>query len=573
MKRRSLKRRFLWQYLALVAAPILALVLLALHSSYQAFEETAKSAAKTSAQQTRQLLEYYVNNVNEMINTLLGSEAFHKTLEKNNDQAQLREQIQDMLYLRRLLGACSGRGEVDDVYLFLDNAAIYIGENAQTRPLADARLEKWFDYVEDSFPQSVLIPGSSMKDPSQIGYAKAIRSTHNYNRTTGIILFLLNRTQLSRYLGEDGDSLAFVVNERGEQIVGKKNSPLSLPGDFVPAAADGDQLALGGARWYQFSTRLQGTDWYLVYLEPRVTLNGMLEARGWGYLLILVGILGLGVVFYFAFFRVYLKRIARMREHMSVPELPALMEPDGRGDEIDDLVHAYNDMLQHIEQLMKEQYRLGNQIREAELKTLYEQINPHFLYNTLAMINWLAEDGRTREVSQVITALSAFYRLCLNKGNENISLRDELRIAENFVYIQRMRFGTDIRMTVLLDAAYEGFMLPKLTLQPLVENALIHGILRRRDRCGEIRVQVSRRGDRLLIDVANDGLPMEEDVLRRLNAGTLRADGEHYGVWNVVQRVSLYYAAPCALTYSQEDGWIHATMMLPFAGKPGGEAE
>ena len=566
MKRKSsLQRRFLALYLVLVVTPILALSFMVVHSSYQAFVDTVKSSAKTSSQQTRQLLEYYVNNINEMINAPLASDEFHKILEKNNDVATMQEQVQDMLFLRRMLGAYSARSEVDEVLLFLDNRALYIGENAQTRHLEDALKTNWYAYVESSYPESALIPGGFMDNPAQIGYAKAIRSTRNYNRTTGVILFMLNRALITDYLGGAQDAQVFIVNARGERIAEKKNGALILPDDFQPAEADGESFDAGGSRWYLYAGRLENTDWFLVYLEPCVTMNRMLEARGWGYLLVLVSILGLGILFYRLFLRMYLKRIERVREHMSASQLPAQMTPGRWGDEIDDLIRSYNEMILRIEQLMKEQYRLGNQIREAELRSLYEQINPHFLYNTLAMINWLAEDGKIREVSQVITALSSFYRLSLNKGNENISLKDELLIARNFIYIQQMRFGTDIRLSVDLDSAYESFILPKLTLQPLVENALIHGILKRRDKCGEIRVEVAEKGENLVITVANNGLTIPEDVIRKLNSGAFREDGSHYGIRNVVQRASLYYARPCAIAYeSGPDGWTRAILTLPY---------
>ena len=565
-RKSSLTRRFLWLYLSLVVLPIIALSLMVLYSSFQAFTETVKSAARTSCQQTKQLLEYYVNNVNEMTNSLLGSDDFRKVLEKENTQAGTREQIQDMLYIRRMLGTCSSRKEVDEVFLFLDNEALYIGENSQTRHLSDAKSEAWFSYVEDSYPESVLIPGESMGNTEQIGYAKAIRSMRNYNRTTGIILFVLNRNLLARYLGEADGSLAYVVNEKGNEIVTKKNAAdIALPEDYLPAEADGERFEMGREKWFLFSARLENTDWYLICLEPYVTLNQMMEQRGFRYLLFLVGILALGVLFYRLFSRMYLKRLASMREHMSASELPAAMEPGKRGDEIDDLVVSYNDMINRLEQLMKEQYRLGNQIREAELKALYEQINPHFLYNTLAMINWLAEDGRIDEVSEVITALSSFYRLSLNKGNENIYLKEELQIAENFVLIQQMRFGTDIRLTAETDPIYENFVLPKLTLQPLVENALVHGILKRRDKSGEIRIDVTDREGKLLITVSNNGIPIPEEVIQKLNDGTLQTSGRHYGIWNVVQRASLFYGSSCALAYSTEDGWTKAVLALPFA--------
>ena len=296
-----MKKRLLGLYLVLVVLPILTLSIFALHSSFQSFEETVKGSARSSCQQTRLLLEYYINNVKDTINTLLSSDEFHKILEKDNENTGTKEQIQDMLYLRKLLGTCSSRSEIDDVLLYLDNHALYIGENAQTRYIEDVRKEKWYSYVEENYPENVLIPEDIMDNPVQIGYAKAVHSMRNYNRTTGIVLFLLNRSLLIKYLGEDEAAAVFMVDEKGDVIAEKKNVSFDLPQDYRPEEMDGARFEAGGSRWFLFSERMENTDWYLVYLEPYVTVDKLLEEKGLGYLLVFVLIIILGVLLYYFF--------------------------------------------------------------------------------------------------------------------------------------------------------------------------------------------------------------------------------------------------------------------------------
>lgn len=557
-KRISLRRRFIILYLSLVLLPVLVLSLVFTVTSFRYLKEAVRYSQKSSFQQTAQLLEYYVSNVNDNANALLGTEEFHKIVEKDNSNESRQEQIRDMLTLRKLLGNCSSKKEVSDVYLYIDNEALYIGENSQVRKLSDVTEESWYGYVEESYPDSVMIPSEYLKKEYVVGYAKAIRSARNYSKTVGIVFFELNKTLLTSYLGTAGSAQIFIMNQRGEIIAQNKEDCELISAEEIIRYADGESHTVrkGNKSYYLYADSLEKTDWYLVCLEPSEIMGKMLWQQGTEYLIVFLVILFMGLIFFWLFFRYCLNRISAMTKHISGirKQLPQPMEAGTGGDEIDELILAYNYMLERVNGLLKEQYELGNQIKEIEMKALYEQINPHFLYNTLTMINWLAEDGQIEDVTKVITALSSFYRLSLNKGNENIFLREELEIARNFVYIQQMRFGTDIRLECDIDPVYEQFILPKLTLQPLVENALVHGILKRKDKCGMISVSVSDRDGVLLIRIADTGVGMDEETVQRMNNGTLQSNGKHYGVWNVVQRASLYFNAPCSIFCSSKEG-------------------
>lgn len=565
----SLKRRFLLLYTVLIVLPITLLSTLFIQTSFYYYENTVRYAAQSSFQQTSQLLEYYINNVNDLINSVLGMDEFRKIAEKDNTGLSTQEQIKDMLYIRSVLNNCRSKTEISDIYLYLDNEAIYIGDNSQIRSLSDVADEKWYEYVENSFPGAARIPSSYLENDSVIGYAKSVRSTRDYSRTVGILFFQVNKSILTSYLGESETAQVFLMNDRGEMIAQNREQITPVAVSQLKDCGDKEcyTVTLEKQSYFLCAGKLENTDWYLVYLEPYETLQQMLLNQSIGYLLFFVLLLVLGVAFFYLFFRFYLKRVTDMTRHMSKirEKLPTPMEASGRGDEIDDLVLSYNYMLERVNTLMKEQFEMGNQIKEIEMKALYEQINPHFLYNTLTMINWLAEDGQTEDVSRVITALSAFYRLSLNKGNDNIYLWEELEIAGNFIYIQQMRFGTDISLEYKLDPVYEKFVLPKLTLQPIIENALVHGILMRRDKCGRITVDITDQAGVLLITVTDTGVGMTPETVEKLNNGTLQSSGKHYGVWNVVQRAGLYYGRPCTLVYSSREGeGTVAVLSLPY---------
>lgn len=564
-----LKKRFVLSYATLVLIPVILLAALFAKTSIHYFKDMVSYTAKLSFQQTSQLIEYYISNVNDLVNSVLGTDSFHEIVEKDNTALSRQEQIKDMLSIRRVFDNCRVKSEVKDVYLYLDNEAIYIGENAQIRELEDIENESWYSYAENSYPGSAIIPGTYLNSNEVVGYAKVIRSSRDYKHTVGILLLQMNKSLLTSYLGDAETAQISIINEKGDVITHNRNWEVQLSVSELAAYGDGEPhiISVNGKSYFLYTRKLEKTDWYLVHLEPYEIMFKMLMTQGMGYLLMFVLILVMGLIFLYLFFRNYLKRVTDMTRHMSRihEKLPEPMQESDSKDEIDALVTSYNYMLSEMKKMMKEQYELGNQIKEIEMKALYEQINPHFLYNTLTMINWLAEDGQVEDVSSVITALSGFYRLSLNKGKENIYLREELEIAKNFIYIQQMRFGTDIRLECELDPVYEKFVLPKLTLQPLIENALVHGILKRRDKCGTIRVRVNELSGAIQIVIEDDGIGMPPEQVEKMNNGTLQTGGNHYGVWNVVQRASLYYGTNCTLKCSSiEQKGTSVELILPY---------
>lgn len=145
---------------------------------------------------------------------------------------------------------------------------------------------------------------------------------------------------------------------------------------------------------------------------------------------------------------------------------------------VDHLIHKVNN-------LMEESYQAKMQEREAQLRTLQAQINPHFLYNALDMINWSAIAHDAEDTSQMIEALARYFRLSLNQGRDNVSIVDELNLAKVFLEIQQNRFPSTFTFTIQAEPGLEQYMMPKLTLQPLVENALLHGIRKTKQKQGE----------------------------------------------------------------------------------------
>ena len=207
-------------------------------------------------------------------------------------------------------------------------------------------------------------------------------------------------------------------------------------------------------------------------------------------------------------------------------------------DEIGQIGLAFNRLSDQIKELIRENYEKKIRIQTSELNLLQEQINPHFLYNALAVISALAMREGGKQTMQAVKNLSSFYRISLNKGKQVLSIQEEVELLQSYLKIQQMRFGDSVQ--VEYDIARDTLPLRtiKLILQPLVENAIHHA--RKEEGVLHITVRIWKEEDGVIFQVTDDGCGIEADKLVKLRS-SLRRSEEGYGLRNVENRVRLAY--------------------------------
>lgn len=235
-------------------------------------------------------------------------------------------------------------------------------------------------------------------------------------------------------------------------------------------------------------------------------------------------------------------------------------------DEIAMLADNFNDMTVEIGRLVERIREEQSNIRAMESKLLQAQINPHFLYNTLDTIVWLAEAGQNEEVVKMTSYLSEFFRTTLSKGKDFITLEEERRHVESYLQIQQFRYQDIMRYEIRMDPGILDYTVPKLTLQPLVENALYHGIKNKRGG-GKILIEGLREGGRIFLEVIDDGKGMTEKELadlRRYIAGCSDKGKKGFGLANVNQRIHRYYGEEYGIFFeSEENKGTKAVIIIP----------
>jgi two-component system sensor histidine kinase YesM len=235
--------------------------------------------------------------------------------------------------------------------------------------------------------------------------------------------------------------------------------------------------------------------------------------------------------------------------------------PENGTDEIGELTRNFNFMVVRIHNLLKDQFRLGVEVKNLELQALQAQINPHFLYNTLDLINGLALGAKQTRIVETTMALSKFYRLTLSGGADTLPLAKEVDHAATYLRIQNLRFGDAIDLVIDLEDRWLDFPVLKMILQPLVENSLLHGLLEKSEEKGRIvlraRTVFVEDVEGLGLEVEDDGVGMEPSVVMGLlsTERTSRGNGDHgYGVFNIDRRLRLRYGDRSGLHYESAVG-------------------
>ena len=225
-------------------------------------------------------------------------------------------------------------------------------------------------------------------------------------------------------------------------------------------------------------------------------------------------------------------------------------------DEIAVLADGFNTMAQNIQSLVDQVREDEQKMRRADLRLLQEQINPHFLYNTLDTIVWLIEGNEPDEAVEMVVVLSDFFRLVLSKGKEFITIRQEEQHIHSYLQIQEKRYHDILEYEISMDPAIYDYQIPKLTLQPLVENALYHGIKYKRSK-GRISITGARSGDWIDLTVQDDGVGMDAQELARLREEISRPCKETesgFGLANVNERIRMYFGPEYGMKIASEKG-------------------
>lgn len=211
-------------------------------------------------------------------------------------------------------------------------------------------------------------------------------------------------------------------------------------------------------------------------------------------------------------------------------------------------------------------YRNELLMKDAQLKSLEMQINPHFLYNTLDSISWRAKSVGEKQISLMVESLGSLLRVTLNQDTRNVAIREELKFVQYYVSIQKIRFEEQLQFSLDVQKDLLEQKIPKLTIQPLVENSIHYALEENTETC-MISISVRRHYDIICIDVKNSGSEFEEGLLEKLDIGETRPNGFGIGLLNIDRRLKLTFGEDYGLSCFNDGEYATARISLPWKGE------
>ena len=565
MRLRSIRSKLLFAFVAVILLPLFTLGLLGPYISARTLESEATIHTWQLIRQVTRNIEFYVRQTERIISIVDANpdvQAF-MAFEGSAQTFSAREQAAARQLLRAISDA---HPEIAGILVVSeDNRPLSNEIQPITRdPLTE---ESWYREAADN-------PGTVQLLPRPIG--RNLRSSHEYSadevvsivkavvdprtaQVRGVVLIDMRLKVMEAIFGDltVGFGGFLFIEAPGGAIVYTPVNPIvyRVRDEWLDKPRAISVRRIKGEDYQIVSQWSQYTQWNTVGVFPLNEIMRQVSTIRY-YSLIIAGVTVLVALLVSVFFTSSIARpVIKLRSLMKEAEEGNLgVRFEGRQeDEIGYLGKSFNTMIEEVQKLLAMVYREQQSKREAELKILQEQIKPHFLYNTLDTIQWMAQEHGAQDIVKVVGALTSLFRIGLSRGKEMIRVSDEMEHVRSYLIIQKTRYEDKFDFSVCMDDSVLSLLVLKLTLQPLVENAIYHGIKERRGH-GSIKVEAGRRDGMLVLRVADDGVGMSAETLasvRALLASLPAEKGQKlgYGISNVNERIQLSFGKKYGLSF------------------------
>lgn len=396
-----------------------------------------------------------------------------------------------------------------------------------------------------------------------------VYDTNYIGKKRGMLCFSFNDSSLEQVLQHQDDSMhsgVAVLSDEGVVMARSSQSGAAEGIDVSWFSGDSGSCQRGG-RFYLYQ-RVSGWPFYVVSSVAAADLYAS-SRRTVALLLVLVaGAVVLSLLVVNSMVRVLYKpldKVVRKMDAVANGSLQTRINEQHMGADFKKLAAGFNTMMDKMLLLMDQVKEEQHQMEQIRFNTLQSQIKPHFLYNTLECVHWQAEADGNKEISTLVMALAKYYRICLSEGRDIVSLAEEIECVRSYLIIQNMRYGNIIDSNFDIDPNLENIAIPKLTLQPLVENSIYHGIKVKEGRRGCVVLSARRGGGDIWLTLADTGTGMTQEEVQEINQAISQYDERFgYGVRNVHRRIQLIAGSPYGLHYSRnEKGGVTVTICLP----------
>lgn len=566
---KSIQSRIASSFVMLVLFTALLLIFISYRLSESAVRETAESYTSELINQVNANIQTYITGMKDISLATMNNPNVREYLASADELqpaelAILKAKISEYFHSIRV-----SRKDIASINIFgAGDTFISDRADAELNPYIVLSEQPWYRQAKENKGQTVI--SSSHVQPVIKGEYRWVVSLSrelsgvNSSNGLGILLIDLNfkviNDMLSKLdLGNRG--YVFVIDRQGRIVYHPQQQLLysNLKTERLEQVLQDKQGGFvvkegGASRIYSIKDTDFGWKIVGVFYENELVDNKKQMQLSFAIAGLLC--LGVGVLISVVISRNLTRPIKKLQEKMMEVEKGNfdIRVPVGHSREISGLARSFNVMVLKVKELM-DQIVIEQEIkRKSELNALQAQINPHFLYNTLDSIIWMAESKKHDEVILMTSALARLFRASLSKGREMIPIATEVEHITNYLKIQQMRYQDKIRFTLDMDRELYPYLTLKVLLQPLVENAIYHGI-KNKEGPGTITITGRLQDDRIRFQVMDDGIGMDRSKVETLLISTESQHSRNsVGIANVHQRIQLYFGAEYGLSYTSEPG-------------------
>lgn len=536
-------------------------------TSSVAIRQTTEQNTRKTIQQSGQFITSYLQKVKQTTSSLAENEkikTYAQTPSQENAE-QLRQLFATILKTDSDL--------VSAILVTKDGNLISTDPELTMKTSADMMKEKWYQDAIHKGAMPILTPARRTVSHT-IGEKWVISIMQEVvdkdGKNLGVVRLDIGYKTLEAYLdqlqlGKEG--FTFIVNANHDFVYHPKKAVYSSNAE-MKAMAPYLSVKNGyvkSKQAYVSQYQIPNSGWTLIGVSSMEQLHAVQTQILWSFIgtgLFALGICLIGIWFVL---RLWIRPLRDLQATiLKVGSGHSDLRANETGSpELVDLARQFNIMLDRIDQLMIAVKEEEQNVRKYELQALSSQINPHFLYNTLDTIVWMAEFNDSKRVVEVTKSLAKYFRLALNQGHEQISLKDEIDHVRQYLFIQKQRYGEKSQYEIKELKQYDDYKIPKLILQPLVENAIYHGI-KEMNRQGMIRVSVSENDTQLIVSIYDNGRGFVAS--ETTNATLVRLGG--VGLKNVNQRLQLQFGKSYHMEIkSEENTYTEIRLYFPKANK------
>lgn len=581
----SIRTKLILFFLILIMLPA-AIIATALFSSSSAIiQEEVSLSIQNKLSQTSDNIDYILNNIEySTVPVLLDNKLYNILTQKKENIQSNYQDLQDIGYIKDMLtNLALSNPHIDSTYLYnaVDDSLFVSGLWGQ-RYKEDANIAEWYNSVKITGDghswasgKSVALPGKGVKN--LIYCVKIIKKRHDVNPVAILTVNIDERViyQFLRDIKFGTTGFVFLADEKGNLISYSDQGKIlqdvdSSVGISIPSGKDEGNLIkeINGVKHLVTFVTSRRFGWKYVAVVPVEEIIGKVYSiRDMAVLVGFISVFGAFVVAFLLSRGIY-RPIMQLLTVMKKVEGGALNVSidNTRKDEFGELFTGFNHMIARIKSLIEQLYHQELLKKNAEIKALQSQIHPHFLYNTLDSIHWIARINKVDEIAKITFAMSKFFRLVLSGGRDVVRLEEALELTNHYLTIQQIRYKNRFRVEIDIDRRLNDLKVPKLLFQPLVENAINYGIDRKRE-AGLIKLS-GKVSENAVFTVWDDGNGINKERLAQIQKALLDTDitnTDYFALRNLNHQIRILFGKGFGVTIdSQEGSWTEVKIVVPL---------